>query len=120
MQTNIHSYCYNKLIFTTCLMGVWAMQAQALSLALHISQRQDSLLHALEVVLREVEGWQTARRHVRAQLISDFQLSSLTQDEVCTILEDYGVWAVALRQIADHLEREVDDTTNDFYDWLYD
>jgi len=97
------------------------MSAQALFLALHTAtQRQDRLLHTLEAVLEEVNNWQTLRRHIRAQLLADFHLSSPTQDEVDSILEDYAVFALALRLIADHLEAEVDDTTNDYYDWLYD
>ncbi len=96
------------------------MLARPLSTVPHLTKRQERFLHTLETVLEEVKAWQTGSLHIRAQIMADFQLSSPTEKEVCTTLEDYGVWAVALRQIADHLEKEVDATTNDYYDWLYD
>ena len=84
------------------------------------ASRQERLLRALETVLDEFRSWQTARLRVGIQLMADFQLSSPTEEEVCALLGDYGVFAVALRLVADQLEEEVDETVNRFYDWLCD
>ena len=96
------------------------MLAQSLSPVPHTLSRQERLLRTLETVLEEVRAWQIARLHIRTQIMADFRLPSPTEEDICATLEDYGVLAVALRQIADHLEKEVDETMNAYYDWLYD
>jgi type VI protein secretion system component VasK len=84
------------------------------------SPGQERLLRALETVLDEFQTWQTARLRIGVQLTSDFQLSSPTDEEVGAMLEDYGVFAMALRLVAGQLEEEVEESVNRYYDWLCD
>ena len=81
----------------------------------------DALLKALETVLAQYDEWKKTELRIQSQIAFDFQLRSLpSQDQVCDALQQFGVFAVALRLVADQLEAEVEESTNQFYDWLYD
>jgi hypothetical protein len=86
-----------------------------------IVEREDRLLKTIEAVLAQYQDWKEARRDIQTQILFDFQSPFLpTQDQVCEILQHVDLFALALRRIADRLEGEVEETTDGFYDWLYD
>jgi hypothetical protein len=86
-----------------------------------VSPSEDTLFAALENVLAQYQVWKKSRQAIQTQIVFDFQSPFLpSQDQVCDLLQHVDLFALALRRVADQLEREVAETTDQFYEWLYD
>lgn len=96
------------------------MYAQQSSATARTADSQERLLRSLEAVLTEMRLWEAVRFQVRVQIMADFQMSGPSEEDARAALQDYGVFAMALRRIADRLDEEVEDMVNSYYDWLTD
>ncbi len=97
------------------------MFEQQLTNLIKVVDQEDALLEAIEAVLAQYQEWKNIRLDIQTQIALDFHSLSLpTQEWVSDALHHFGVFAIALRRVADQLEKEVEETTDQFYDWLYD
>ncbi len=97
------------------------MLAQPRTTRIPIRAREDALLRAVETALAQYQDWKQTRRNIQTQIVFNFKSPFLpTQDQVCEALQHFDIFALALREIADQIEREVAETTDQLHDWLYD
>jgi hypothetical protein len=84
-------------------------------------EQDRELIEALEAVLSQYRAWRKTQNQIRSQILHDFHLPSFpTPDQVCDLLQYFQVFADALGLTAHQLEEEIEETVNQFYDWLYD
>jgi hypothetical protein len=99
-------------------MGMFIPQLETIT---GIVEQDQELIEVLEAVLSQYQAWRKTQTQIRMQISHDFQLSSLpTCDQVCDLVQHFRVFADALELTADQLEEEIEETVNQFYDWLYD
>lgn len=97
------------------------MVEQQLLNLIKVIDQEDALWEAIEAVLAQYQEWKKTRQDIQAQLALNFQFLSLpTQEWVGETLHHFAVFAIALRRVAEQVEKEVEETTDQFYDWLYD